>query len=68
VEVDEQEREDDAVPERVDERPELEHVDHPWQARVERTEIGRDRAHDLNLARLRRAGGDFSFGTGISMM
>ena len=42
VEVDEQEREDDAVPERVDERPELEHVDGPRQTRVEAAEV---RAH-----------------------
>jgi hypothetical protein len=40
VEIDEQEREDDAVPERVDERPELEHVDGPRQPWVEAAEIG----------------------------
>ncbi len=35
VEVDEQERQHDAVPERVDERSELEHVDGPRQSRIE---------------------------------
>ena len=53
VEVDEQEREDDAVPERVDERSELEHVDVPRQARVERAEIGVESGQAVNLARVR---------------
>jgi hypothetical protein len=39
VEVDEEEREDDPVPERVDERSELEHVDLARQARVERADV-----------------------------
>jgi hypothetical protein len=43
VEVDEQEREHDAVPERVDERAELEHVDVPRQARIEATEVATHR-------------------------
>jgi hypothetical protein len=43
VEVDEQEREDDAVPERVDERSDLEDVDVPRQARVEAAEVAAHR-------------------------
>jgi hypothetical protein len=47
VEIDEQEWEHDAVPERVDERSELEHVDVPRQARVETAQIGGERAHGI---------------------
>jgi hypothetical protein len=40
VEVDEQKREYDAVPERVDQCSELEHVDGPRQSRIEAAEVG----------------------------
>ena len=43
VEVDEEEREDDAVPERVDERPGLKDVHVARQARVEATEVAAHR-------------------------
>jgi hypothetical protein len=43
VEIDEQERKDDAVPERVDERSGLEDVDVARQARVEATEVAAHR-------------------------
>jgi hypothetical protein len=39
VEIDEEEREDDAVAERVDERPELEDVDGARQPRVETPKV-----------------------------
>jgi hypothetical protein len=39
VEVDEEERENDTVPERIDERPDLEHVDVAWQARIEAADV-----------------------------
>jgi hypothetical protein len=51
VEVDQEEREDDPVPEGIHERPELEDVDGTGKARVERTQIRGSWAHGLNLAR-----------------
>jgi hypothetical protein len=39
VEIDEEKRQHDAVPERVDERAELEHVDIRWQSWVEASQV-----------------------------